>query len=95
MFAIDEAQFLPDLLEFCTTAADVDRKHVVVAGLDGDFKRQRFGQVCLFFYAISWSLGREFTPACTQSVAISNVLDKHMRGWLVGRYWILCPSPTA
>ncbi|CAL8470270.1 g9812 [Coccomyxa elongata] len=45
VFAIDEAQFLPDLLEFCTTAADVDRKHIVVAGLDGDFKRQRFGQV--------------------------------------------------
>lgn len=45
VIAIDEAQFLPDLLEFCTTAADIDHKHIVVAGLDGDFKRQRFGQV--------------------------------------------------
>lgn len=42
---MDEAQFFPDLEEFCSTAADEDRKHVIVAGLDGDFKRQRFGQV--------------------------------------------------
>ncbi|KAK9916005.1 hypothetical protein WJX75_007211 [Coccomyxa subellipsoidea] len=45
VIAIDEAQFLPDLLEFCTTAADIDHKQIVIAGLDGDFKRQRFGQV--------------------------------------------------
>ena len=45
VIAIDEAQFFPDLLSFCSTAADYDNKHVIIAGLDGDFKRQRFGQV--------------------------------------------------
>jgi thymidine kinase len=45
VIAIDEAQFLPDLLEFCTAAADIDHKQILVAGLDGDFKRLRFGQV--------------------------------------------------
>jgi len=45
VIAIDEAQFFPDLLEFCTEASDRDNKQVLVAGLDGDFKRQRFGQV--------------------------------------------------
>lgn len=45
VIAIDEAQFFPDLLEFCTEASDHDNKHLVVAGLDGDFQRQRFGQV--------------------------------------------------
>ena len=40
--AIDEAQFFPDLVEFCATAADHDGKVVYVAGLDGDFKRQPF-----------------------------------------------------
>ena len=45
VIAIDEAQFLPDLLQFCAHAADVDHKHILVAGLDGDFRRQRFGQV--------------------------------------------------
>lgn len=43
--AIDEAQFFPDLAEFCSEAVDVDGKHVIVAGLSGDFKRQRFGQL--------------------------------------------------
>jgi thymidine kinase len=45
VFAIDEAQFFPDLIPFCITAADQHKKHVVLAGLDGDFKRQPFGQV--------------------------------------------------
>ena len=44
VFAIDEAQFFPDLLAFCTAAADAHAKHLLLAGLDGDFRRQRFGQ---------------------------------------------------
>ena len=40
VIGLDEAQFLPDLLEFCRFATDVHRKHVIVAGLDGDFRRQ-------------------------------------------------------
>ena len=40
VIGLDEAQFLPDLLEFCRLATDVHRKHVIVAGLDGDFRRQ-------------------------------------------------------
>lgn len=45
VIAIDEAQFFPDLLEFCLEASDHEHKQVIVAGLDGDFKRHRFGQV--------------------------------------------------
>jgi thymidine kinase len=45
VIAIDEAQFFPDLSEFCAVAADLDGKRVILAGLDGDFKRQKFGQV--------------------------------------------------
>ncbi|KAK9809157.1 hypothetical protein WJX72_010378 [[Myrmecia] bisecta] len=45
VIAIDEAQFFPDLHQFCTDAADRDGKLVILAGLDGDFKRKRFGQV--------------------------------------------------
>jgi thymidine kinase len=36
VIAIDEAQFFPDLVEFCTEAVDNYGKHVVVAGLSGD-----------------------------------------------------------
>ena len=45
VIAIDEAQFFPDLLEFCVTAADHHQKKVIIAGLDGDYKRQRFGHI--------------------------------------------------
>ena len=53
VIAIDEAQFFPDLLDFCTEASDHDNKQILVAGLDGDFQRQRFGQV-----------GATYTIAC-------------------------------
>lgn len=54
--AIDEAQFFPDLLDFCTWAADQEGKHLLVAGLDGDYMRRRFGQVR--GSAVCWSFGR-------------------------------------
>lgn len=43
---IDEAQFFPDLVEFCRDAADFDGKRVCVAGLDGDYLRQPFKLSC-------------------------------------------------
>ena len=45
VISVDEAQFFPDLAHFCTTAADEDAKRIILAGLDGDFLRQKFGQV--------------------------------------------------
>ena len=42
---IDEAQFFPDLFDFVTNAIDVDNKEIVIAGLDGDYKRQPFGDI--------------------------------------------------
>ncbi|KAJ7548797.1 hypothetical protein O6H91_07G027900 [Diphasiastrum complanatum] len=43
VIGIDEAQFFEDLVGFCKAAADVDGKTVIVAGLDGDFLRRKFG----------------------------------------------------
>jgi thymidine kinase len=45
VIAIDEAQFIPDLVSFCVAVADEHNKKVIVAGLDGDFKRGRFGEI--------------------------------------------------
>mmetsp|Transcript_13696 Transcript_13696/g.43287 ORF Transcript_13696/g.43287 Transcript_13696/m.43287 type:complete len:345 (-) Transcript_13696:748-1782(-) len=42
--AVDEAQFFPDLVEFCLEASEGRGIAVVVAGLDGDFRRRPFGQ---------------------------------------------------
>nr|CAD1837724.1 unnamed protein product [Ananas comosus var. bracteatus] len=45
VIGIDEAQFFEDLYEFCCSAADHDGKIVIVAGLDGDYLRRKFGSV--------------------------------------------------
>ncbi|CAM6081868.1 unnamed protein product [Calypogeia fissa] len=43
VIGIDEAQFFSDLYEFCQHAADFEGKTIIVAGLDGDFLRRKFG----------------------------------------------------
>ncbi|KXZ56894.1 hypothetical protein GPECTOR_1g806 [Gonium pectorale] len=43
--AVDEAQFLEGLVDDVRAAAEEDGKTVIVAGLNGDFRRQRFGQI--------------------------------------------------
>lgn len=43
---IEEAQFFNDLFEFVTNAADNDDKEVYIIGLDGDYLRKPFGDIC-------------------------------------------------
>ncbi|KAJ3672992.1 hypothetical protein LUZ60_006366 [Juncus effusus] len=45
VIGIDEAQFFDDLHDFCCDAADRDGKTVIIAGLDGDYMRKKFGSV--------------------------------------------------
>lgn len=45
MFLINEAQFFPDLYNIVTELADNQNKDVYVYGLDGDFKRNEFGDI--------------------------------------------------
>lgn len=42
---INEGQFFPDLYEMVNEFVHMYRKHVYVCGLDGDYKRQKFGQI--------------------------------------------------
>lgn len=42
---IEEGQFYPDLLEFVLEAVETYKKHVIVAGLDGDASRKPFGKI--------------------------------------------------
>jgi thymidine kinase len=74
MVAIDEGQFFPDLLEFVHLAADKLHKTVVIAALDGDFKRQRFGQVLdvLPMADVVHKLhARCYAPGCTHPAVFS------------------------
>ena len=45
VICINEAQFFDDLKEYVTTWVEKYKKHVVVSGLDGDYKRQKFGSI--------------------------------------------------
>lgn len=45
MIAVDESQFFPDLKQFCLRAVEDMGKTVVVAGLNGDFQRNMFGDI--------------------------------------------------
>ena len=45
VLVIEEAQFFEDLYEVVVNAADNDNKIVIVAGLDGDSKREEFGDI--------------------------------------------------
>jgi thymidine kinase len=45
LIVIEEGQFFDDLHEFVLKAVERDGKHVVVAGLDGDYFRKPFGQI--------------------------------------------------
>lgn len=47
MIFIEEAQFFPDLYDAVFRAVEVDCKHLVVAGLDGDFQRNPFDTIRL------------------------------------------------
>jgi thymidine kinase len=45
VIAIDEASFFSDLKETVLKWVEQDKKIVIVAGLNGDFKREPFGQI--------------------------------------------------
>lgn len=45
ILGIDEAQFFPDLKEFCLNMCETYHKKIFVAGLNGDFERKPFGQM--------------------------------------------------
>uniref|UniRef100_A0A7S3GHP2 Thymidine kinase n=1 Tax=Palpitomonas bilix TaxID=652834 RepID=A0A7S3GHP2_9EUKA len=45
VIAIDEGQFFPDIREAVMAFAEQQHKHVIVAGLDGTFKREKFGSL--------------------------------------------------
>jgi thymidine kinase len=42
---IEEAQFFSDLKEFVLDAVEIQEKHVICAGLNGDSERRPFGQI--------------------------------------------------
>lgn len=46
VICIDEGHFYEDLYSCVVKLADVENKHVIIAGLDGTFNREPFEQIC-------------------------------------------------
>ena len=42
---IEEGQFFNGLYNFVKNSVDINKKHVIVIGLDGDFQREVFGEI--------------------------------------------------
>jgi thymidine kinase len=62
---INEGQFFPDLIDFCVKWCEKYNKHIVVGGLDGDYKRQAFGKILdLIPYANEVHKLRAFCSVC-------------------------------
>lgn len=43
---INEGQFFQDIFETVVKLVEKQNKHVIICGLDGDFKRVKFGKLC-------------------------------------------------
>jgi thymidine kinase len=62
---IDEGEFFTDLVEFCISAYMEMGKYVIVAGLDSDYKQQKFGEMWdLIPYATSVTKCVAFCKIC-------------------------------
>ena len=46
VIGIDEAQFFDDLLEISVELAEKHSRKVIIAGLNSDFRREKFGKIC-------------------------------------------------
>ena len=74
---IDEAQFFPNLVSFVSYAADVCGKHVVVAGLSGDYRRRPFGEVMqLVPLADAWQMIHATCHTCQAPAIFTVRLDE-------------------
>lgn len=64
LVVIEEAQFFGDLLPFVQHVVDIDGKHCVVVGLDGDAERRPFGHVL------------ELVPHCDRVTKLTSMCKK-------------------
>lgn len=70
LIIIEEAQFFTGLKEFVINAVEKDKKDVICVGLDGDTKRQPFGELLeLIPYCDSVEKRHAFCKRCNTPVA--------------------------
>ncbi len=72
LVAIDEAQFFEDLVEFYMNFVEVDKKSLIVAGLNGTSDRESFGDITrLIPYCDNVEFIKPFCVRCSESKKIT------------------------
>lgn len=79
IIGIDEAQFFPDLKNFVLDLVEKEGKRVIVAGLNGDFKRESFGQILsLVSYCDRFTKLSSFCKICADHKKIKEAHFSHL-----------------
>lgn len=90
---INEAQFFDDLYDFVIMAVEKDKKFVYVYGLDGDFQRDKFGQlVDLIPYCNTITKLHANCQFCKETGIFSHRINSDKRQKIIGssNYVSLC-----
>ena len=70
---INEGQFFPDLVEYAVRWCETYNKKVYVCGLDGDYRRQKFGTILdLIPYADTVEKVHAFCSVCKDGYTLAN-----------------------
>jgi thymidine kinase len=96
VIAIDEAQFFNDLYNFVKICLDMDF-HVIVCGLNGNYKQEKFGQILdLIPLANNIELLKGYCMICndgTEGVFTKRILENNTDEIIVGnedKYMCVC-----
>jgi len=96
VIAIDEAQFFEDLYNFVKMALELDF-HIIVCGLNGNFKQEKFGQILeLIPLANNVELLKGYCMVCkdgTEGIFTKRILDNNTDEIIVGnddKYMCVC-----
>ncbi len=78
VIGIDEAQFFPDLASVVPGWVDTHHKKVIVAGLTGDFRRCKFGQLLdLEPMSDTYTKLKSYCQQCAKSKKVVDALFTH------------------
>ncbi len=92
---INEGQFFKDIVVWVKTAVEKYNKHVYISGLDGDFKREKFGDLlCLIPFCDRVTKKHSICGCCKKTYAIfSHRISDEKQQELIGgttQYISLC-----
>lgn len=89
---INEGQFFQDIFEIVVNWVETKKKHVIICGLDGDFKRIKFGKLCDLIPFSDSIVKLHASCKCGQNAIFSHRLTDEVEQVVIGssNYVPLC-----